>query len=179
MIPSPCIKNCKLNSDNVCIGCHRTSEEIKIWPSLSDIEKKKIIDKNLIVDILDSELICNDKYKCLDLCESILCPVMYITKTLDWSTLCTFNLNANSYKISIEGMFVNYTDPYPENAHIIIRVYDDIYEWAVKTTFVNIHNHTATFSFDCNILGPGNFSLQYRMDCDTPKYLHNLCIKSV
>lgn len=26
---SPCIKVCKLNDDNVCIGCNRTIEEIR------------------------------------------------------------------------------------------------------------------------------------------------------
>ena len=37
---SPCIAQCKLNDEDVCIGCKRTIEEIVNWRSFS-IEQKK------------------------------------------------------------------------------------------------------------------------------------------
>lgn len=37
---SPCIAQCKLNGEDVCIGCKRTIEEIVNWRSFS-IEQKK------------------------------------------------------------------------------------------------------------------------------------------
>ena len=40
---SPCINICKLNSDNMCVGCYRTIEEIASWTKLSDAEKIKIL----------------------------------------------------------------------------------------------------------------------------------------
>ncbi|MCK5872829.1 MAG: DUF1289 domain-containing protein [Methylococcales bacterium] len=30
-IQSPCIRNCCLNNDDVCLGCFRTIDEIKQW----------------------------------------------------------------------------------------------------------------------------------------------------
>ena len=44
MIKSPCLKSCKLDSnDKICIGCKRTIEEIKKWSSLSDKDRSKIL----------------------------------------------------------------------------------------------------------------------------------------
>ncbi|MCG8536311.1 MAG: DUF1289 domain-containing protein [Pseudomonadales bacterium] len=42
-VTSPCVRNCCLNPDDVCIGCGRTLEEIKSWTSYSDAEKKRIL----------------------------------------------------------------------------------------------------------------------------------------
>lgn len=42
---SPCIKKCKLNSQNICMGCGRTIEMIKNWINLSEEEKRRIISK--------------------------------------------------------------------------------------------------------------------------------------
>lgn len=30
-IPSPCIRNCCLNEDNICLGCFRSLDEICNW----------------------------------------------------------------------------------------------------------------------------------------------------
>ena len=40
---SPCIKICKLNEEDVCIGCGRTKEEITGWRSMNDEERTKKI----------------------------------------------------------------------------------------------------------------------------------------
>jgi predicted Fe-S protein YdhL (DUF1289 family) len=44
-IKSPCNSICKLDKNNVCIGCKRTIAEIASWSSLSNSEKQKIIDR--------------------------------------------------------------------------------------------------------------------------------------
>ena len=43
-IKSPCISVCVLDeSGNICLGCHRTGEEIERWGELSNEEKKNIV----------------------------------------------------------------------------------------------------------------------------------------
>jgi predicted Fe-S protein YdhL (DUF1289 family) len=32
-----------MNVDNICIGCHRTKEEIANWPKLSNEQKRVIV----------------------------------------------------------------------------------------------------------------------------------------
>ncbi|MGH8279147.1 MAG: DUF1289 domain-containing protein [Gammaproteobacteria bacterium] len=39
---SPCIRNCCLNENNVCLGCGRTLDEIRDWSKLSDTEKRAV-----------------------------------------------------------------------------------------------------------------------------------------
>ncbi len=39
LIHSPCIRCCTLNSQDVCVGCGRTLEEIKQWQNYSENEK--------------------------------------------------------------------------------------------------------------------------------------------
>ena len=40
---SPCIKLCKLNDRNECIGCGRSLEQIKNWGNYTDKEREDII----------------------------------------------------------------------------------------------------------------------------------------
>lgn len=35
-VESPCVRNCCLNDDDICLGCFRSIDEIKIWGSSSD-----------------------------------------------------------------------------------------------------------------------------------------------
>lgn len=42
-IPSPCVKQCTLNEQNVCIGCWRNLEEIKQWAVTNDGIRKKVL----------------------------------------------------------------------------------------------------------------------------------------
>lgn len=44
-IPSPCIKLCYRDSNDVCFGCRRTGEEIGNWSKYSNEEKKAILNK--------------------------------------------------------------------------------------------------------------------------------------
>ena len=44
-ISSPCIRNCCLNNNDICIGCFRHLDEIIGWQERSNNEKKLIIEK--------------------------------------------------------------------------------------------------------------------------------------
>lgn len=44
-VRSPCVANCKLDLDDVCLGCHRTIDEILIWSSASDEEKLAVLSR--------------------------------------------------------------------------------------------------------------------------------------
>jgi len=41
MIKSPCIKHCNLNTNGVCNGCFRTTQEISNWRTMSEKEKEE------------------------------------------------------------------------------------------------------------------------------------------
>lgn len=45
-VPSPCIRNCCLNLEDVCIGCGRSLEEIRSWSQLSHVEKQLTLYKS-------------------------------------------------------------------------------------------------------------------------------------
>jgi hypothetical protein len=40
---SPCVRNCCLDDDNVCMGCGRSLQEIVQWGTASDAEKTAIL----------------------------------------------------------------------------------------------------------------------------------------
>ena len=44
-IQSPCIKICRQDSNGVCFGCRRTTEEIGNWSLYTNLEKEEIIKK--------------------------------------------------------------------------------------------------------------------------------------
>lgn len=44
-IPSPCVSICSMNSDDLCIGCYRTSKEIREWLLMEDDERLVVIEK--------------------------------------------------------------------------------------------------------------------------------------
>jgi uncharacterized protein len=40
---SPCINLCTMDDeDRYCLGCHRTLDEIALWPSLDQAEKESV-----------------------------------------------------------------------------------------------------------------------------------------
>jgi predicted Fe-S protein YdhL (DUF1289 family) len=45
MIKSPCIRNCCLDENNICLGCFRSLQEICDWSNSSDDEKKEVLKK--------------------------------------------------------------------------------------------------------------------------------------
>ncbi|TRY30374.1 DUF1289 domain-containing protein [Aliiglaciecola sp. M165] len=44
-IESPCIRNCCLDQNDMCVGCFRMLDEILIWGQASDDKKQAIITK--------------------------------------------------------------------------------------------------------------------------------------
>ncbi|MCK4707971.1 MAG: DUF1289 domain-containing protein [Gammaproteobacteria bacterium] len=42
-IESPCIRDCCLDDNDICMGCNRTLDEIKDWLSLNDTQKLTIL----------------------------------------------------------------------------------------------------------------------------------------
>ena len=43
-IASPCVSICALDANDVCVGCHRTGDEISRWWGMDSQEKLKILD---------------------------------------------------------------------------------------------------------------------------------------
>ncbi len=41
---TPCIRNCCLDFDDICMGCFRSLEEIKAWSKLSEPERKRLME---------------------------------------------------------------------------------------------------------------------------------------
>jgi len=44
MIKSPCVLNCCLDKDDICLGCYRHIKEIMDWKNLSNHGKKQVLD---------------------------------------------------------------------------------------------------------------------------------------
>lgn len=42
-VASPCVRNCCLDHDSVCMGCYRSIAEICAWHDASDAEKLAIL----------------------------------------------------------------------------------------------------------------------------------------
>ena len=40
---SPCVRNCCLNDDDICMGCFRSLEEIKQWGGSDAFNKQAIL----------------------------------------------------------------------------------------------------------------------------------------
>ncbi|EGW20819.1 DUF1289 domain-containing protein [Methylobacter tundripaludum] len=54
-IISPCVRNCCLNGEDVCLGCFRSIDEILQWSDATEQQKQKIIylanARKLIIDL--------------------------------------------------------------------------------------------------------------------------------
>ncbi len=42
---SPCINVCVLNSEDICLGCYRTLDEIGHWGALDEQQKAVIVER--------------------------------------------------------------------------------------------------------------------------------------
>lgn len=42
-VESPCVRNCTLDEDDICVGCLRSIDEICAWGSASDSERRSIL----------------------------------------------------------------------------------------------------------------------------------------
>jgi len=44
-VASPCIDDCCLDDDDICLGCFRSLEEIMQWGQADNSERRKILQK--------------------------------------------------------------------------------------------------------------------------------------
>ncbi|MBL3557417.1 MULTISPECIES: DUF1289 domain-containing protein [Marinobacter] len=44
-VRSPCVSICALDDNDTCVGCHRTGEEITRWSSMSNEERREVLQK--------------------------------------------------------------------------------------------------------------------------------------
>lgn len=44
-VASPCVRNCCLDDDDICLGCHRTLAEIVTWGTASEAERRAIVER--------------------------------------------------------------------------------------------------------------------------------------
>jgi len=44
-VESPCVDICRLDENDVCVGCFRTAREIGAWLSYSDEQRSQIMER--------------------------------------------------------------------------------------------------------------------------------------
>ncbi|HEY4127039.1 MAG TPA: DUF1289 domain-containing protein [Gammaproteobacteria bacterium] len=44
-VASPCVRNCCLDERDVCLGCGRSLDEIKVWSEAGDMERRQILEQ--------------------------------------------------------------------------------------------------------------------------------------
>jgi predicted Fe-S protein YdhL (DUF1289 family) len=42
-VPSPCVRRCCLDENDICLGCHRSMAEIMRWNEADDTERREIL----------------------------------------------------------------------------------------------------------------------------------------
>ncbi|WP_449230177.1 DUF1289 domain-containing protein [Azospirillum doebereinerae] len=42
-VPSPCVRHCTLNDEDVCLGCFRSLDEIKDWSGLDAPARRAVL----------------------------------------------------------------------------------------------------------------------------------------
>ena len=42
-VPSPCVRNCCLDENDICLGCNRSLAEICAWSASTDDQKREIL----------------------------------------------------------------------------------------------------------------------------------------
>lgn len=42
-VSSPCVSICALDEQDICIGCHRTGDEILRWTQMSNEERRQVL----------------------------------------------------------------------------------------------------------------------------------------
>jgi predicted Fe-S protein YdhL (DUF1289 family) len=47
-IQSPCIDNCCLDDEDICLGCFRSIHEILVWRASTDVQRSAILQQTAI-----------------------------------------------------------------------------------------------------------------------------------
>lgn len=45
-VPSPCVRNCCLDDDGICLGCGRAIQEIIGWNMATQTERREIVSRS-------------------------------------------------------------------------------------------------------------------------------------
>ncbi len=45
MIASPCVRNCCLDQNDICLGCGRSLVQIKAWHGMDEKQKKQTLEQ--------------------------------------------------------------------------------------------------------------------------------------
>jgi predicted Fe-S protein YdhL (DUF1289 family) len=43
LVESPCIENCCLNNEKICLGCFRSLDEISQWQQMNDRTRQNVL----------------------------------------------------------------------------------------------------------------------------------------
>ena len=46
-VASPCISVCFLDEHDICVGCHRTIDEVARWWEMSDAERREVLARSV------------------------------------------------------------------------------------------------------------------------------------
>lgn len=44
IVPSPCVSVCAISEEDICVGCYRTSREIREWMLMEDRDRLQVIE---------------------------------------------------------------------------------------------------------------------------------------
>ncbi|WP_339753457.1 DUF1289 domain-containing protein [uncultured Marinobacter sp.] len=44
-VHSPCVSICALDECDICVGCHRSGDEITLWTRLNNEERREVLEK--------------------------------------------------------------------------------------------------------------------------------------
>ncbi|MBJ7554547.1 DUF1289 domain-containing protein [Marinomonas spartinae] len=44
-IQTPCVRQCCLNDKDICIGCHRSLQDILDWHTVDDTNRRRILER--------------------------------------------------------------------------------------------------------------------------------------
>ena len=44
-VASPCVRNCCLDDQDICLGCHRSVDEIIAWGNAGNSERRAILER--------------------------------------------------------------------------------------------------------------------------------------
>lgn len=44
-VSSPCVSICALDDNDICVGCHRSGDEITRWSQMSNEERRDVLRK--------------------------------------------------------------------------------------------------------------------------------------
>ena len=56
-VSSPCVSICALNDKGFCIGCYRDGNEIRLWNTYSEMQKRQVLNSCLRRATLDQAFI--------------------------------------------------------------------------------------------------------------------------